>query len=192
METLGKLFGSANKVKLMRLFVLNPELQVGSAEVAKRARIASPAAVRELKLLSSIDLIHKKRKNNAVCWQLNSNFPILNSLKNIIKSKVLDQKRELINQFNRCGRINLLIAAGALIENPDSRADLLVVGDRVKKGAVDRVVKGLEAEMGCELSYAVLETGDFTYRLNASDRFLRDILDYPHEQLVNRIGFAYN
>ncbi len=188
MEILGKLFGGVNKVKLMRLFVLNPELALATAEVAKRARISPPAAARELRILSAIDLVHKKAKSGVVTWQLNSSFPILNSLKNIIKSKVLDQKRELVNQFNRCGRINLLIAAGALIENPESRADLLVVGDHVKKGAVDRVVKSLEAEIGCELNYAVLETNDFAYRLSASDRFIRDILDYPHEQLVNRIG----
>ncbi len=188
MEILSKLFGSQNKVKLMRLFILNPELVLPSAEVAKRARISTSAAARELRTLAAIELVHKKVKGGLVTWQLNQSFPILNSLKNILKSKVLDQKKELVNQFNRCGRLNLLIVAGALVESPDARADLLVVGDHMKRGAVDRVVKSLEAEIGCELSYAVLETGDFQYRLSASDRFIRDILDYPHEQLVNRIG----
>ena len=172
----------------MRLFISNPELALTSQEVARRARITPQAAARELKTLGAIALVHKKSKGGANQWQLNPSFPILNSLQNIVKSKVLDQKRELVSQFNRCGRLNLLIAAGLLIENSEARADLLVVGDRMKRRAVDRVVKSLEADIGCELNYAVMETADFNYRLNASDRFIRDILDYPHEELVNRLG----
>lgn len=187
METLGKLFGSINKVKLMRLFLLNPELVLSGREAAKRAKISPLATARELKVLSAIDLIHKKTKNGVAGWQLNQGFPMLPSLKNIVKSKVLDQKRELIQQFGRCGRVNLLLIAGALIESPDSRADLVLVGDRLKRPAVDRVIKSLEAEIGCELTYAVLDTADFSYRLNASDKFIRDVLDYPHERLVDRL-----
>jgi hypothetical protein len=42
----------------------------------------------------------------------------------------------------------------------------------------------MEAEIGGELSYAVFETKEFLYRLNMYDKLVRDILDYPHEVVV--------
>jgi hypothetical protein len=33
-----------------------------------------------------------------------------------------------------------------------------------------------------------LDTEDFRYRLNAHDRFVRDLFDYPHERLINKLG----
>lgn len=186
METLAKLFGSAAKVKLMRLFLLNPDLVLATEEVIKRSRISAPAARRELRLLSEIDLIHKKSRNNETVWQLNSAFPFLAVLRNLIKSNLLDQRQMLVRQFNKCGKISLLVVSGVLIEDNDSRTDLLVVGDKIKRAILDRTVKLLEAEIGRELNYAVMDTADYRYRQNASDKFLRDVLEYPHETLIDR------
>ena len=45
----------------------------------------------------------------------------------------------------------------------------------------------MEAEIGKELRYAVLNTKEFIYRLDMYDKFIRDILDYPHERLIEKI-----
>jgi len=45
-----------------------------------------------------------------------------------------------------------------------------------------------ESEIGKELTYAFLETPEFQYRLEMRDKFVRDILDYPHEKLIDKIG----
>jgi len=59
--------------------------------------------------------------------------------------------------------------------------DLLIVGDKMKKGKIEEGVRRLEAEVGTELIYAVFETADFLYRLKMYDKLVRDILDFPHE-----------
>lgn len=187
MEILGKLFGSVAKVKLMRLFLLNPDLTLNTDEAAKRARVSAPTTRRELKLLEEIGLVTKRSKANHVVWQLNTTFPLLAHLRGLVKSNLLDRRQELIRQFNRCGKISLLIVSGVLIEDADSRTDLLVVGERIKRGVLERTIKGIEAELGQELTYAVMTNGDYNYRLNASDKFLRDVLEYPHERLIDRL-----
>jgi hypothetical protein len=58
----------------------------------------------------------------------------------------------------------------------------------LKKAAIDRAVKSIESELGRELNYAVFSTEDFNERLYSGDRFVRDILDFPHECVVNKIG----
>jgi hypothetical protein len=188
MEILGKLFGSTNKVKIMRLFLLNPEAVFSSAEVSTRSRISSSTISRELNSLAAIEFLNKKTKDKAKVWQLNPGFPFINHLKGILKNDLVARKKELLRQFAGCGRISLLIISGIFIEDNDSRADLLIVGENLKKKAIERVIKGLEAEIGKELAYAVLDTSDFRYRLNACDKFVRDVLDYPHERLVDKLN----
>ena len=100
----------------------------------------------------------------------------------------MTRQREITDRFAHCGKIKLLIVAGLFIHSDDSRADLLLVGDHLKRGAIERAIKTMEAEVGRELVYAAFETDDFRYRMNAYDKFIRDILDYPHEKIIDRLG----
>lgn len=185
---LSKLFGSNSKVKIMRLFLLNPEFSLNAKEVAARAKIQTPVASRELKLLTLVGFLDLKKGNKAKIWQLDPSFPLLSPLKNILKNDIIGRKKRLIQQFARCGKVNLLVISGVFLEDSDSRTDLLVVGTRLKRTSIARVVKDLEAEIGKELNYVVLETPDFQYRLNACDKFVRDVFDYPHHIILDKIG----
>ncbi len=51
-------------------------------------------------------------------------------------------------------------------------------------------VRVLEAELGKEIRYAAMSTQDFFYRLNMSDKLLRDILDYPHSIAFDRLNIG--
>ena len=189
MDTLAKLFGGPAKVRIMRLFVFNPELILTTKEVATRSK-SSPAAVRrELLNLRAAGLVTRRApRGEKRGFPLDFTFPLLSPLRELLKDTILNKKRELVRRFNQCGKLNLLIVAGVFVENSDGRADLLIVGDNLRRRAIDRVVKGIEGEMGKELSYAVLATDDFGYRLTASDKFVRDVLDYPHQILLDRLG----
>ena len=66
--------------------------------------------------------------------------------------------------------------------------DMLIVGDGLKKGAISRIVKTMEAEIGKELVFASFETADFHYRLGMYDKLIRDILDYPHQKLLDKLN----
>ncbi len=77
-----------------------------------------------------------------------------------------------------------MIVSGVFTKNEDSRVDLLIVGDKLNKAKTEEGVKKLEAEIGVELVYAVFTTKDFIYRVNMYDKLVRDILDYPHEVLL--------
>ncbi len=201
MEILGKLFGSIDRVKIMRLFILNPELTFNVEDVARRSKSLFPIARREINILDRLKFLKPrslvtvtpvensqiKAKKRIIGYQLNSAFPYLLHLRNLLKSDLGTKRRDLAKLFQAVGRIKLLIIAGLFIQESDSRADLVLVGDHLKRGLIEKIIKGLEAEIGRELNYAVFDTTDFTYRLTACDKFVRDILDYPHEKLIDRL-----
>ena len=97
------------------------------------------------------------------------------------------QQNQVLKQLTRVGRLKLVIIAGAFIQDFDSRIDLLIVGDNIKRIPLENAVRRLEAELGRELRYAVFNSRDFQYRLNVYDKLVRDVLDYPHQKVVNRL-----
>ena len=118
MDILGKLFGGSDKVKVMRLFLTNPDLILVVKEIARRSKIQLIAAHRELTLLRHLEFINPKRGEKTPTgkklngWQLNPLFPFLYHLRNLLRADILNRQREITDRFAHCGKIKLLIVAG--------------------------------------------------------------------------------
>jgi hypothetical protein len=206
MDILGKLFGNPARVKIMRLFLLNPLTPFDVIEIGEKSKTKREIARKEAVLLELVGLVKKKvffkqiltkkqskktKKQRVSGWVLNENFPLLFPLKNVLMSgNPLNRREELINRFKNCGRLKLLVVSGVFVQESDSRVDILVVGDGLLKRAIESALRGLEAEMGKELTYAFLETPEFTYRMSIYDKFIRDIFDYPHEKVMDKLGVS--
>ncbi len=212
MEMLSKMFGGNARVKMMRLFLLNQDTYFEPKEIASRSKVSSSLVRKELNNLSSFGFIKKKaipsktktkkkiskkKKRGQVAsspkkfsYFFDSSFPYTDALTSILVEKDTVSKGDMATRFRRAGKIKALVVSGIFIKEKDSRVDILVVGDGIKRPVIDRIVKDFEAELGKELSYAVFETQEFVYRLSMRDKLVSDILDYPHERVVDQIGLS--
>lgn len=206
MDILSKLFGSEAKVKIMRLFLFNPDQPFSRSGISARARVSLPVVRHETTLLRKMGMIKGKRFTIAVPvkrgkktlmkkkkeggWMLNPAFPYLPAIRNLLVDTVLIKNNDILRRLNTVGKMRLIILAGTFIQNDDSRVDLLVVGDNIRSGPLEAVIRTIESEIGKELRYAAFETADFHYRLGIYDKLVRDILDYPHQKLLDRIGLS--
>ncbi len=189
METLSKLFGSETKVKVMRLFLFNPEKVFLMPEIAERAKVEVSKVRREVNALEKIGLLkYRLSRNGQKSFFLDTQFVYLLPLQNFLINLEPLQPKEIVSKISRIGSIKLVITSGVFIQEPESRIDILVVGDNVKKGALEHTIKTIEAEVGKELRYAYFTTEDFRYRLSMFDKLIRDILDYPHKKILNKLG----
>ncbi|MFH1402408.1 MAG: hypothetical protein ABIG87_02155 [Patescibacteria group bacterium] len=203
METLSKLFGSADRVKIMKLFLSNDDQVFDNGEISGRAKVKPIIARKELALLNKIGFIKKKtcykevdkKSGNKIKtekvktngWILDANFSLTAPLKNLlIKSSPLKSK-EVIERLKNGGVLKLVITAGVFIQDSDSRADILIVGDNLNNSYLEKAIHILESEIGKELRYVILDTPDFKYRLGVYDKLLKDILDFSHKKLINRL-----
>ncbi len=203
MDILGKLFGSSARVRLMRLFLMNTEEVFDRAEIGKRSKISGETLRRELRLFEEIGLVRsrtivkmtpkKKGKNDTLVkkkvlgYGLSVAFPYLAPLKSLVTEIALG-KEDVAGRFKNCGQMKLIIVAGVFIDEQDSRVDILIVGDKLKKPVIEGVLRRLEAELGKELTYGVMETPDFEYRFGIYDKFIRDVIDYPHLVVLNKLN----
>ncbi|OGI57237.1 hypothetical protein A3B85_03100 [Candidatus Nomurabacteria bacterium RIFCSPHIGHO2_02_FULL_37_13] len=183
MEILGKILGNSARVKIMKLFLLNKNKGFKSKEVVKRSRVNAPAVRREMRLLASVGFI-KKHSSTSREWFFNSLFKYAEEFEELLVRSDTLNKQSILNNFKNIGQVKLIIVSGVFIKNDNSRVDLLIIGDKLKRGKIEGGIRKLEAEIGAELVYAIFDTKEFIYRLNMYDKLVRDILDYPHEILL--------
>lgn len=202
MEILGKLLGGIPRVKIMRLFLLNPEQCFDVADIEERSRLQRAVARQQVNQLAGMTLVKKKsfmkevvnsrgaKKVRIQGWCLNTEFPYIAELKSLLIEGEFFKHAELAKRFKPAGRIQFLVVSGIFIQNSESRLDVLIVGDNLKKSFIQKTIAVLESELGKELSYAVFETADFKYRIAMYDKLLRDVFDYPHERLIATKDFT--
>lgn len=200
------IFGTDAKVKMMRLFIFNPHQSFDAASVMTRIKESPRLVRRELSALQKSGLIKKrggqsakpkKKRGSAkthtvsrkVSYVLNTDYPYLHALSDFLIDAVPITEKEIVKKLSRTGAsIKLILLAGVFTHDPESRVDLLIVGDHLKKGVLVKAISEIESELGKEIRYAAFETGDFKYRMSMYDKLIRDILDFPHVKILNKIG----
>lgn len=200
MDILGKLFSSVPLVKVMKLFLMNPDTAFETKEVAERAQIKDSSARAELSLLKSAGMVKKKtftkdvefrvrgsistKKKKVDGWTLDKEFSYNEPLHSLLIGSERVDRAELVRRLKPAGKIKLLVIAGVFIKDPESRADMLIVGDNLKIKTLGNIIKTLESELGKELNYAVFSTEEFKYRSNMYDKLVCDIFEFAHEELI--------
>jgi hypothetical protein len=197
MEILGKLFGGIPRVKIMRLFLLNPEQCFDAQDIGERARLQGSVVRKVLAGLAAMSLIKKKsfiketvdarngktKKKRVSGWCYDPDFPYGEELKKLLVEGEFFHKSDLVKRFRPAGKLQLLVVSGIFIQDGGSRLDILLVGDNLKKSYVKKTISVLESELGKELSYALFETADFKYRASMYDKLIRDVFEFKHEKL---------
>jgi hypothetical protein len=205
MEVLPKLFGSRERVKLLKLFLYNQNLFFSQVDIVKRTKVRTALLKRELELFEEIGFVsakkllananttdNKKKSKSKVgakgkVWSLNPDFFYLEHLRSMFNSDFLASHDELAERFKNCGKIKLVVLSGLFMQEGGTRADMLIVGDDLRRSTIESIVSTVESEIGRELVYAILDTRDYHYRFQTSDRFVRDIMDYPHRCLIDKL-----
>ncbi|HWB34378.1 MAG TPA: hypothetical protein VG753_03635 [Candidatus Paceibacterota bacterium] len=188
-DPLSKLFSSSARVKLLRLFLFNPTQAFTASEVSERANISRAEAVRELGVLHAAGLIHRALRGRLVRCTLNPAFSHLQALQNLLLNTPV-RVEEIYARLRRAGSIKLVVATGVFMNISESPVDLFIVGDRMKDSVLRRSIKLMESELGKEIRYTLLSTQEFYYRMNMNDHLVRDVLDYPHRILFDRLDIG--
>jgi len=210
MQILEKLFGSGARVKMLRFFLLSPERVFTPKEAARVLKISFVAVSKEVKFLTGIGFIKKAQrideiakksrkkikilKKNVRGFGLSPTFPFALSLRNLLVNASPVSREKMTKFFKSRGKIKLVALGGIFARDLDSgepndfsRLDLLIVGEAKRSQVADFVAK-LESEIGKELNWTLLSRLEFEHRLSMHDRLLRDLFDYPHEFLINKLG----
>ncbi|MDP3955877.1 MAG: hypothetical protein Q8Q18_01370 [bacterium] len=198
MDELAKLFGSALRVKILRAFYLGEKGIFTIDLLAERTAGDRVAIQKEIKMLVAIGFLKEKtinqktktgKKVSKKGYICNEDFAYDSALRALVINTESLNPEELIGKLKGKGQLNLVIVAGIFIDEPKSRADIIIVGDRLKRATLEATIRDIETDIGKDLTYGIFSTEEFFYRLDMYDKFMRDVLDYPHKTLLNKLVF---
>jgi hypothetical protein len=186
-DVLQKLFGSSARVKILRLFLFSPQMSFSFKDIQSRTR--SRETRKETTLLLKIGFLERTVYRGKATFTLNPDFTYLAALRSLILNTPMRGK-EIYAYVEKTGVIKLLVTSGIFMGEIDTGIDLLIVGDKIKESKLKDRLRALEAEVGKELRYTFLSTEEFFYRLNMSDRLVRDVFDFPHVIIYDRLDIG--
>ncbi len=203
-DVLEVLFGSQARVRLLRLFLANPNEIFDQKTITKRLGINAALLVREVRQLESIGYIKQSTRVSSVKFGVGKkivkkrtrgfclvrDFLYIQELTAFFASSAPSAREKILRDAKSVGRVSLLIIAGSLIGQDTGRVDVFIVGDSLKKARIERVLRSIEMDIGKEIVYAIMPTKEFQYRYGMYDRFIKDLFDHPHEILVNKLGIG--
>lgn len=183
-KSVSNIFGGEAKVKIMRLFIFNPDSVYESKTISERTK-EKPSLVRKrLNELQKAGLIKKRSRG----YVLDRSYPYLVALHNFLIDVGPITDKEIVKKLSGVGVIKLILISGIFLHDVEARVDLLVVGDHLKKGKLVNAISLIEAELGKEIRYASFETADFHYRFGMYDKLILDILESKNHKILNKLG----
>lgn len=188
MDPLSRIFGSPARIKLLRLFVFNDDTVFSVSDMLFRARLTKDATRKELSVLVAAGFIKKKTGKGAAGYCANKKFQHYDALAQFVRSTTEINDSDTLGVLKKAGSLRLVALSGLFTGALESKIDLLVVGDKLEEKPLATAVRALEAEIGREIRYASFTTEQFRYRQGVYDRLLRDLFDFPHRALLDKLG----
>lgn len=183
-EILEQLFNSKTRAKVLKLMFRNATYAFRVKEVAERAKVDYFASRRELEKLKEMKIVNYRNKT----FMINPGFDFYQELKNLVLRSTPIAKEKILKQLKRTGKLKLIILSGVFMNIDNSRADLFLVGEGVRKRKLENLLKNLEAEVGKEIDYVIMDLNEFRYRRNMFDKFVLEMLEGPKQILLDKIG----
>ena len=189
------LFGSKTRVKLLGLFMNNPERSFYVREITRNINEQINSVRRELANLVEIGVVTRDSVDNRLYYKADINFRYYHALREMFANEtdvVRGPKVEVdawAAKFAAIKGIKEVIFAGALVYESASPLDLIVAGDpTMDQSKVRALIKALEKGLDTQLNYSILDTEDLYYRLSIRDRFVLDVLESKHTVVLDDTG----
>jgi hypothetical protein len=198
-DPLAILFGSQARVRILRLFLFNPNTVFTIDEMIRRTRLARRTVRTELSALERSGLARRKHtyeetrtraRRRVQGYILNQARHFVAPLRKFFLDTTPINSTTLLRHLRGAGKVEVLVAGGVFKQEFERRLDVLIAMPRVVPVKVDAAMRSLEVELGVEIKYTALPTEELFYRLSMYDRLVRDVFDYAHDLVVDRVELA--
>jgi hypothetical protein len=176
------LFGSKTRVKLLHLFLNNPNRAFYVREITRKIDEQINSVRRELANMLSIGIIQSDSSNNRLYYEVNQAYQHYEPLRAIFGDAsstavaAESPSSDWSKRLKPLGDVRLALLAGQLVRGSQTDVDVLLVGS-LNKTQAKKFIKEMEDEEGKSLNYTIMSYEDFYYRLSIKDRFVTDIIN---------------
>jgi DNA-binding transcriptional ArsR family regulator len=181
------LFGSKARSRLIRFFLLNPGEEFSVLEVSVKTLISRPEASRELVRLAKMKLVTERSRKGRKYFVVNEDFPFYTELKSLVSKLNVHAQSQIFRKLKIVGEVKLILISGLFLNYPKSKVDMILVVNNVNRTKLKHAIAHLEAEVGKEIRFVLMNMEELHYRLNMLDRFFIEFLEAPYEEVSNKV-----
>ncbi|HYM64887.1 MAG TPA: hypothetical protein VES68_00155 [Candidatus Sulfotelmatobacter sp.] len=179
------LITSKSRVKLLNVFLANPNDMFHVRELVRRTGDEINAVRRELAFLEKKGVLTKEPRANRVYYFLSKNYPFYFDLLKI-GSKNIGLGAEVLKNRAKLGKLKYAMFSGKFLrrmkDQPDE-VDLLIVGNVVLP-ELALLVREEEKRLITEINYTVMTEEEFDFRKKKRDPFIVSILSGSRVMLI--------
>lgn len=181
------LFGSKARSRLIRFFLLNPGAEFSASEVSEKTFVGRPEVSRELGRLTKMRLLFERSRKGRKCFIVNEDFPFYTELKSLVSKLNVHAQSQVFRKLKVVGEVKLILISGLFLNYPKSKVDMILVVNNINRTKLKHAVAHLEAEVGKEIRFVLMNNEELHYRLNMLDRFFIEFLEAPYEEVTNKV-----
>ena len=177
------LFGSKTRVKLLHLFLNNPNRAFYVREITRKIDEQINSVRRELANMLSIGIIQSDSANNRLYYEVNQSYTYYEPLRSIfadntsgVPATATPVVTDWAKRLKTLGDVRVAVLSGSLVRGSKNDVDIILAGN-VNKTQLKRFIKEMEDEEGRQLNYTVMRYEEFYYRLSIKDRFISNIIN---------------
>lgn len=188
------LFGSRTRVKLLGLFMNNSGRSFYVREITRNIGEQINSVRRELANLVEIGIIKSRSVDNRLYYEVDASFKFYNPLRDMfadegdVVSGAKVSRQVWADKFRSVYGVKEVVFAGCMVYGSTSAIDLIIVGTNMAASNLKNLIKQLERENGTSLNYSLLDYDDFYYRLSIRDKFVLDVLESKHINVLDEAG----
>ncbi|MBU4016515.1 hypothetical protein KKF69_03480 [Patescibacteria group bacterium] len=182
---LSDLITSKTRVKLLNIFLTNPDEMLHVRECVRRAEEEINAVRRELLFLEKKGIFNREPRANRVYYSLRKDYPFYYDLLKI-GAKTIGLGDEIIKNRSKIGKIKYAMFSGKFmrrIKDSPEDVDLIIVGTIVLP-ELAILVRNEENRLGTEINYTAMAEEEFKFRKQRNDPFLMSILSGTRVMLI--------
>lgn len=194
-KSIEALFGSKTRVKLLNLFLTNPEKSFYVREITRLIDEQVNSVRRELKNLEDNRIVKSTTEDRKLFYGINQRFKYYIPLRAIFAGAEVSENNPVQSSDNlsyswseRIAKVKnfvqVFVIAGVLVEGAESNIDMLLVGNN-NNNALSEWAKEVEKSEGRELNYVILSMEDFYYRYTTRDTFISGIFSDEYRVVVD-------
>jgi DNA-binding transcriptional ArsR family regulator len=173
------------RVKILELFLGNPEESYHVRDIVRRVDEEINAVRRELARLEKINLLASEWRANRRFYSVKKDFIFYPELLSVI-NKSIGLGGALIKNKAKLGKIKYAMLSGAFVRAKpynQNEVDLFIVGTIVMP-ELNVHIREEEARRNREINFTPMTEEEFNFRKNRRDPFIMGVLSKPRVMLV--------
>jgi DNA-binding transcriptional ArsR family regulator len=183
---LEQIFGSRTRVKLLKIFLSNPEKDYFVRELTRKIKERINSVRRELDNLETIGLVLCHQSGQKKFYRVKTDFILFSELRALILKSQLTVERDFAKNIKQIGQISYLVLTGIFTDVPDAKTDILIVG-KANRLKLKRLVNKFRQELDKNIRYTIMSKKEFEYRNDLTDKFLYYILENKKIVITDKI-----